>query len=466
MRPLPPLAAIPPFTFDWGDTPPPPFLCFTFSSSFKMVFSFSYPDSPYSKATTSVIDISRVIISGPQPPNTTYRIFPVSLPSGLLFDASSGLISGTTNFTSISPATTYTVDASYATAVATTTLVLSINFTPVFSYPQSPDIFAINKILNIIPSYLISNIEGIFYTLISPAALPAGLSLDTAFGIISGAPTVLSNLTTYTIRANNGGVIYDASLNISIQNTPTIGYSDATYILTQSQPVNILPLATTSQSQITYSITGCAYTDVPYNLPFGLTFNTSTGAITGVPTVLTTFRTYLITVSNIIGSASTTLTLDVIKEFLSPPVVADNFSSDSLITDPTIAMRRKAEILKYKNNSSNLSKQQYYSLLAQGKGPYAKRALGNQGNMNTNPNISGLPLVGNTLVCNVSNIICSPTSSSDVPGPVMNLCYNPAIPLIGYNAPNRKKVNIGIKWPQSTWRTGDNGFPIGKAGSG
>jgi hypothetical protein len=52
-----------------------------------------------------------------------------------------------------------------------------------------------------------------------------------------------------------------------------------------------------------------------------------------------------------------------------------------------------------------------------------------------------------------------------VPGPIMNLCYNPAIPLVGYVAPNRKKVNIGFKWPQKAWTIGDMGFPIGKSGT-
>jgi hypothetical protein len=127
-------------------------------------------------------------------------------------------------------------------------------------------------------------------------------------------------------------------------------------------------------------------------------------------------------------------------------------------------MRRKAEILQYKKNSSNLTKQQFYALLAKGNGPYAKRSWGTQGDAYTNPNNSNLPLVGNTIVCN-TGILCAPTSSSDVPGTVMNLCYNPAVPVIGYNQPNRKRVDIGFKWPQRTWQPGDNGFPNGKAGS-
>ena len=145
---------------------------------------------------------------------------------------------------------------------------------------------------------------------------------------------------------------------------------------------------------------------------------------------------------------------------------ADNFSSDTFLTDPTIAMRRKAEILKYKKNSSNLTQQQYYAMLAQGKGPYTPRSWGNQGPRSTNPNISGFTQVGNSIVCNNDPVICAPTTSGGVPGPVINLCYNPAVPLVGYNPPNRFRTNIGFKWPMRSWQRGDNGFPNGKAGSG
>ena len=119
-----------------------------------------------------------------------------------------------------------------------------------------------------------------------------------------------------------------------------------------------------------------------------------------------------------------------------------------------------------KKKRSGLTKNQYTALLAKGNGPLAKRAWGNQSDNSTNPNISGLSQDGNTLICNSDSIISAPTSSSNVPGPIMNLYYNPNTPLVGYIQPNKQRTNIGMKWPQRWFSPGNNGFPNGKSGTG
>ena len=421
-----------------------------------MSFTFQYPDISYNLATNSVIDISRNITSGTQPVGTIYSITPTP-PIGITINSTNGTIFGNTLFASISPITTYTIDASSSSFITSATITFSVNVVPVFRYPDTPYTKELFKYTSIVPIYLTSETFGTTYTFVSstpayPTLTDLSLNLNFFNGHISGIPDISSNYTTYKIRANNGGVIYDALLEISVQTLPTIVYPNSSFTLTQGKPVNISPLSTNNpDTPVSYSIYGCSSPNLLYKLPFGLIFNTATGEISGVPTVLTTYREYIIAITNNIGTVTTKLILNVIKEFLAPPVLADNFSSNTFLTDPAIAMRRKAEILKYNKNSSKLSKQQYYSLLAQGKGPYAKRSYGNQGNMSTNPNTSGLPQNNNTIICNSnSNIICSPTSSSDVPGPIMNLCYNSNVPLVGYTEPTRKKVNIGFKWPLQT----------------
>jgi len=439
-----------------------------------MDFSFNYPNSPYNLQTNAAVNIS-CTITGTQPVDTIYSITPAP-PIGLDIIPESGTIAGNTKFSSLSPPIVYTVSATENDIViATAKLTISVNFAPQFSYPYSPYILEQNVSTtdpshntSIYPAYYISNLNGTTYSSITttyPTLTDLSLNLNPTTGVISGTPVLTTNITTYIIRANNNDIIYDASLNISIQSIPTINYPQLIYNLTQGIPVSILPINQT-QYNVTYSIIGCSYTAVSYNLPVGLRFNTRTGEISGTPTMLTTFQVYTISIYNIIGSGTTTITLNIVREFLAPPMEADNFSSDTFLTDPTIAMRRKAEILKYKKNSSNLTQQQYYAMLAQGKGPYTPRSWGNQGPRSTNPNISGFPQVGNSIVCNNDPVICAPTTSSGVPGPVINLCYNPAVPLVGYNPPNRKRVDIGFKWPMRSWQRGDNGFPNGKAGSG
>ena len=433
--------------------------------------SFNYPGSPYNKAIGALIDISVNNLYGTPLKYTLYP--PNTLPIALTFDASNGSIKGTPTFSSILPLTTFTVDASYADPpIRTTTFAMSINFIPNFFYPYTPYSIKLGKTisnippyypmpLGITPYYYVSNLPGITYTDITPVDISnltdIGLSLDQSTGKIFGTATNVIVESTITIQADNDGIKYDASFNIEVLADPTIYYPQQNYSLTQGVPVSISP--NVQPKAVIYSITNCKGA-----LPLGLNFNTDTGEISGTPTLLTTVRQYNITAINSVGSATFTLTLAIVKEFLAPPAASDAFSGEMSLSDPTFAMRRKAEIFKYKKNGANISKKQQYALIANGNGQTAKRSWGNQNTISSNPNISGLPQQGTTILCSSPAIVCSPTSSSDVPGPIMNLCYDPTVPLVGYVQPNQKKVNIGFKWPERAWTIGDMGFPVGKAG--
>ena len=94
-------------------------------------------------------------------------------------------------------------------------------------------------------------------------------------------------------------------------------------------------------------------------------------------------------------------------------------------------MQRKAAILQYKQNSSKLTKKQQYSQNIKGNGPLGKKTWATQSDTYTNPNTQNLTIAGNTLVvCSGSALICVPTSSSDVPGPIIDLCYDSTRPPI------------------------------------
>ena len=154
-----------------------------------------------------------------------------------------------------------------------------------------------------------------------------------------------------------------------------------------------------------------------------------------------------------------------------------------------LQMAKKANVLQYKSNSSSITKKQKYAQIAKGKWTSRTKAWATQTDAYTNPNIRSLqrinveryinadsqtvpgpatcgpssnPVypVGGTLVATTvedtctgysrvcpERSLCAPTYCSDVPGPIMNLCYNPRFQTY-YTRVNRTMNNSGNKWPQ------------------
>jgi hypothetical protein len=157
-------------------------------------------------------------------------------------------------------------------------------------------------------------------------------------------------------------------------------------------------------------------------------------------------------------------------------------------------MLRKGNILQYKANSSNLTKKQKYSQIAKGMWVNRNTTWATQNQTYTNPNTNYLKRVGSTnitltgsptnlpitctnnpetltpqttviqdggtLLCNSIEIpctkfsqtfpskICYPTSDSNVPGPIIQLCYTNRLPT--YYPRRKLTMNTSLsKWPQN-----------------
>lgn len=141
------------------------------------------------------------------------------LPSGLIFDSTTGTISGTPN--AVSPATQYTI-IGYNTGGSfafTITLAVDPPPPPVITYP-TPEVYTRNKaIAPLVPNTSAggapsSTATSAAYTIDKP--LPSGLILDPTTGIISGTPTVISLPTDYTITAHNDGGTGAFTINITV----------------------------------------------------------------------------------------------------------------------------------------------------------------------------------------------------------------------------------------------------------
>ncbi|BDI32088.1 hypothetical protein CCAX7_41390 [Capsulimonas corticalis] len=135
----------------------------------------------------------------------------------------------------------------------------------------------------------------------SASGLPAGLSVNTSTGAISGTPTA-SGTSTVTLGATNAGGTGNKTLTITIAAAPPavpVISSGATASGTVGTAFSYQ--ITASNSPTSYSASG---------LPAGLSVNTSTGLISGTPTAAGT-STVTLGATNAGGTGNKTLTITI-----------------------------------------------------------------------------------------------------------------------------------------------------------
>ncbi len=169
------------------------------------------------------------------------------------------------------------------------------------SVTYSPNTFSLshNIAINPITPTVVGTIQSCFLS-----AFPAGLSIDNACRII-GTPTSVQPEVNYIVTATNATQTATASLKLSVITlAPTISYAGSPY----SFPINSLVITVSP----TVSGTLSNFSILP-TLPTGLILNTTTGQISGTPTVLSSAATYTVTASNADGIATNSFSLAVVE---------------------------------------------------------------------------------------------------------------------------------------------------------
>lgn len=217
------------------------------------------------------------------------------VPYGLSFN-SNGTITGTPN-TVETVGFTFRAYGSVEGSVDESRTITVNPATPVFSDSilSSPAIRGLSYSDQVLAS------ETSSYSIVS-GQLPAGISLNTSTGAVTGTPTTVESRSV-TIRATNVTGSADTPSRTIVINPPAPGFTDSSVSpnATIGVPYSDQVVATEASSYSVFS----------GNLPDGISLNTSTGVISGTPTVPGTFN-FVIRATNITGSADTgTLTIDL-----------------------------------------------------------------------------------------------------------------------------------------------------------
>jgi len=250
--------------------------------------------------TTSISAIVGTAIAADTPTVTgtvsAYSISP-SLPSGLSFSITTGAIAGTP--TAASSQTAYTVTATNSSGATQTSvqIVVAIAAPSNLTYPTTTITATVGTAIAADTPTVTGTVSA--YS-ISPS-LPAGLSFSTTTGAISGTPTAASSQVNYTITATNSGGSTQASVSITVASGSTLTYPQTSITTTPGTAI------VTDVPAVTGAVTSFA---ISPSLPAGLSFSTTTGAISGTPTAVASQTTYTVTANGTAATATVQLAVN------------------------------------------------------------------------------------------------------------------------------------------------------------
>lgn len=216
-----------------------------------------------------------VLASGGTEPYT-FSVFSGSLPAGLSLNSSTGEVSGTPT-TAGSGSTVFQVTDDVATSTTSTsrpwTVASNVSIADP-TYPSMTEGVAITP-FNVVAS---NGVTPYTYSVFA-GSLPAGLSLNSSTGQVSGTPTTASSGTT-TFRVEDdtfdtaetsaiGWTVSAAALSINEPNYPS---------MSESNPITpFYVIGSGGTAPYTYSVASGS-------LPAGISLNSSTGEVSGTPT--------------------------------------------------------------------------------------------------------------------------------------------------------------------------------------
>jgi uncharacterized repeat protein (TIGR01451 family) len=214
-----------------------------------------------------------------------------SLPAGITLNTSTGVVSGTPTVTGFFNFTITATDAN--SQVATEAALIYVAPAPVLAFAtplQTADSnSAYSFPLGVNPG------TGPYVWSVSTGTLPAGITLNSSTGVLSGTPTG-SGTSSFTVKVVDAyGVTATEATSLTITSVPTLTYATPLPAGEVTAPYTDLLTESGGTAPYIWSTTG--------PLPAGLTLDSSTGLLSGTPTAAGTY-TFPVVVTDANNAAS------------------------------------------------------------------------------------------------------------------------------------------------------------------
>ena len=369
--------------------------------------NLSYAGNPYTFTagvtnTTAAISNTGGVVAG----SYTLNILTGALPAGITFSSTTGTFNCVPT---AAGAATFTVTAGNASGSSTTPVTsITVNNPPIpaFTY-TTPDTYQVGTAI----SFLSPSNSGGTPTSYAAVSLPAGLSINTSTGVITGTPTTATAAVNYTINATNTAGTGSFIISITVlPKAPVITYTTPDVYTVGTAIGNLTPNASGGGAVVSYTISPA--------LPSGLSIDPVTGIISGTPTAITASGTYTVTAVNIGGSGNFAINITV-----NAPIPVISYTTPDVYTVNTVI----TQLSPANTGGTPVS----YSAASLPAGLSINNSTGV---------ISGTP----TAIATATNYIVSATNTGGTANFTISITVNPKPPVITYTTPDTYTAGTAI----------------------